>query len=120
MDEIRAMEDRLRAAMLASDVAELDALIDDRLRFVLPNGAVATKADDLAAHRSGAQRFTRLEVRELEIVVLGPDTAVAVARAEMAGSAGPMAFEGSFRYLRTWVRTEHGWRIAAGSVCPGS
>ena len=39
-NEIRQMENRLREAMLASNVAELVALIDDRLLFIGPASAV--------------------------------------------------------------------------------
>lgn len=109
------MEDRLRAAMLAGDVAELDALIDDRLRFVGPDGKVYGKADDLALYRSGAQRLTRIDVEDVLIEPYG-STAVAVVLAGLAGVLDGQAFEGRFRYLRTWVRGEPGWRIVSGSV----
>ena len=52
--QIRACENRLYAAMLTSDVAELDVLISDDLLFVGPTGELATKAMDLDLHRSGA------------------------------------------------------------------
>ena len=57
--KIRQLEERLRQAMLKSDVAELDALIDDRLLFIGPDGAVFSKKDDLDLHRSGAERIHR-------------------------------------------------------------
>lgn len=59
---IRLLEERLRQALLKSDVAELDALVDDRLLFVGPDGAVYSENDDLELHRSGAERIARLEV----------------------------------------------------------
>jgi Domain of unknown function (DUF4440) len=45
VQRIRAQEHRLRDAMLAGNVAELDALIDDRLLFVGPDGGVYSKAE---------------------------------------------------------------------------
>ncbi|MEQ1564328.1 MAG: nuclear transport factor 2 family protein [Myxococcota bacterium] len=114
-DEIRDAEERLRAAMSSSDVAALDVLIDERLMFVVPNGAVLGKADDLAAHRSGVMRFTRLELVEVQIEAHG-STAIAVVRADMAGTAFGQPFSGVHRYVRTWVRSERGWRVVGGSV----
>ncbi len=64
---IRAQEERLYRAMAASDVAELDALIDDGLRFVGPDGRLATKQADLEAHRNRAVVFTKFEPRALEV-----------------------------------------------------
>lgn len=41
-DELRAAERRLQAAQLASDVAELDRLLDDRLIFTSGRTASAS------------------------------------------------------------------------------
>ncbi len=114
--EIRSMEQHLRAAMLASNVAELDALIDDRLVFVGPDSKVYRKEDDLALHRSGQQTLSRLDLKEVQIEMHGA-TAVTVVLADLAGVFKGQAFEGSFRYLRTWQRFGEAWRIVAGSVC---
>lgn len=51
--QIEEYEERLRVAMLYSNVAELEVLIDDDLVFVGPGGGIYTKADDLQLHRSG-------------------------------------------------------------------
>jgi ketosteroid isomerase-like protein len=115
--EIRQAEERLRDAMLTSDLTALDALIDDQLLFVAPTGVVIRKIDDLALHRSGAQRFTRLDLDEV-FVSVHETTAITVVLASLAGSSNGTAFEGRFRYTRTWVRGEKGWRVVAGSVCP--
>ena len=114
--KIRHLEERLRQAMLKSDVAELDALIDERLLFIGPDSAVYSKKDDLALHRSGAERIARLEVEELRIEIY-PSAAIVVLLANMAGVVNGQAFEGRFRYMRTWAPTTLYWRIVAGSVC---
>jgi hypothetical protein len=114
--EIRQMEERLRKAVLSSNVTDLEALIDDRLLFIGPDGGVYRKADDLELHRSGAERLTRYELEEV-LVELHGVTAIAVVRANLAGVFKGQAFEGRYRYTRTWVRGKQGWRIVAGSVC---
>ncbi len=114
--DIAQLEERLRTAMLTSNVPELDALIDDRLRFMGPDGGLYGKVDDLELYRSGTQRITRIDVEDLLIERHGP-TAVAVVLADLAGTLGGQAFEGRFRYLRTWVRGGPDWKIVSGSVC---
>lgn len=114
--DIERLEERLRTAMESSNVAELDALIDDRLRFVGPDGLIYDKDDDLGLHRLGEQRLVRVDLRDLEIEVHG-GTAVAVVEAELDGVFRGETVTGRYRYLRVWSRTEAGWRIIAGSVC---
>lgn len=46
--QIADMELRLRNAMLASSVHDLDRLLDDRLLFVGPDTNLSGKADDMA------------------------------------------------------------------------
>lgn len=81
--EIVALETRLRAAQLAADVAELDALIDEDLLFVGPDGRLASKAQDLAAHSSGAVRFREHVPETLHVRRLGSGVAVTSLRARL-------------------------------------
>ena len=115
-DAIRQAEARLREAMLTSDVAELDALIDDQLVFIGPDGGVYHKADDLALYRSGTQQITRNEALEFQVVPHG-DTAIALVLTQLEGRINGQPFAGRYRYLRTWIRGTRGWQIIAGSVC---
>ena len=102
--------------MLTSDTAELDALIDNRLLFVGPDGNVYGKADDIELHRSGETRFTRIELDDVQIQQYGEMAVIAVL-ANLAGTFKGQAFEGYHRYARTWVRLDKGWQIVSGSVC---
>ncbi len=113
--EIRHMEERLRTAMLTSDVPTLQALIDDRLLFVAPNGAVVRKADDLNLHRSGSLRFARLDLGEMLIEIYGK-FAIVVVHAAIAGTMNGQGFEGKYRYVRAWMEHDGGWRVVGGSV----
>lgn len=113
--EIREAEHRLRAAMLASNVAELDTLIDDQLLFIGPDGNVYHKADDLDLHRSGEERITRVDIEDMQIELHG-SVAITVVVTNMAGTFKGETFGGRTRYIRTWLRGDSGWRIVAGSV----
>ena len=112
---LRACELALRQAQLASDVQELDRLVDESLVFTGPNGAVYGKEDDLDAHSRGLIRITRLEPSEERIQLLG-DLAVVNVRMEMTGTFEGAAFAGPFRYTRVWRKKGDQWRVVAGHV----
>ncbi|MBN9168171.1 MAG: nuclear transport factor 2 family protein [Myxococcales bacterium] len=118
---IKHGEQRLRGAMLASDVDELDALLDDALVFSTPDGQLLRKEDELEVHRSGAQKLTRLDPRELVIELHGADIGIATALVDLAGTFRDQPVAGTYRYVRTWRRDEDGaWRVIAGAVVPVS
>lgn len=114
-DEIRHHEVLLREAMLAGDADALERLLDDCLIFVAPDGSVATKQDDLAAHRAGSHRFRRLDIEDTRIEMHG-HTALVVVLAWLSVEAQGQVFEGRHRYTRTWHRGADGWRIVGGAV----
>ncbi|WP_019498732.1 nuclear transport factor 2 family protein [Pseudanabaena sp. PCC 6802] len=114
--QIRACEARLYAAMRASDVAELDALIADDLLFAGPTGDLATKAMDLELHRTGGTQFHEFVLKELEIRVWSDRFVLASAKIFLSGTYLGNAFAGDYRYMRVWRKGENGWQIAGGSV----
>ena len=112
-NELRDAERRLQAAQLASDVAALDQLLDDRLVFTAPDGALYGKQDDLRVHRTGTQVIDALHEEDLTVLVAG-DTGITWFLGSLRGSINGTAFEARMRYTRTWVfDAEHGWRIIA-------
>jgi ketosteroid isomerase-like protein len=116
--QIRTCETRLYAAMLDSNVAELDLLIADELLFVGPTGELATKNMDLDLHRTGGTKFHALEPLELEIRVLSDQCAIAAAKIALSGNYLGQDFAADYRYLRVWQHHDNGWQIVAGSVSP--
>jgi ketosteroid isomerase-like protein len=115
--EIVACEARIRAAQLAADVAALDALLAEDLLFTGPDGNLGTKAQDLAAHGSGAVRFRGHEPEELRIRRVGADVAVAALRARLTVEVAGALLRGMYRYTRVWAREEGvGWRVVGGHV----
>jgi len=112
---VRQLEEALRGAMLASDVATLDSLIAEGLIFVGPSGDVFRKEDDLSLHRSGRQKLTKAEWRSVEVVMQG-SSAVTLVHASLAGTFDGTEFSGDFQYCRFWATTDVGWRVVGGSV----
>ena len=103
-------------AMLASDIAELDALLADDLLFASPAGELATKAMDLELHRTGSTKFHELTPKELEVRVWSEQFALASARIFLRGTFLGEAFAGDYRYTRIWRKGPQGWQIVGGSV----
>ncbi|WP_426754369.1 nuclear transport factor 2 family protein [Myxococcus sp. Y35] len=111
-EDILAAEEALRQAMLSSDVAALDALLCDDLLFVSHTGQLFDKEADLAPHRSGALRLTRLDIREQQVRYLSAG-AVVVVRAALSGEFQGARFEGDFRYTRVWQLVEDAPQVVA-------
>jgi ketosteroid isomerase-like protein len=118
--DIVMLEARLRAAQLCADVSALNTLIAENLLFTGPDGQLASKADDLAMHRSGAVRIRAHDPEELRIRRVGADVAVVALRARLTVEAnGALVMQGPVRYTRVWAREDGGdgaWCVVAGHV----
>ena len=115
--EIVALEEEIRAAQLNANVDALDRLISENLLFTGPTGEIGTKADDLAAYRSGAVRFIAHEPQELRIRRIGSDVAITALRARLSVAVGSDVVSGTYRYTRVWVREDgKNWQVAGGHV----
>lgn len=114
--EIASHEAQLRAAMLASDVASLEALISPELVFINHFGAVLSKEEDLALHRSGALRFHRMDPSEHRVLMLEQAALVGV-RVHLWGVFNGSPFEDDLRFSRLWQRQVSGaWQVVAGQA----
>ena len=100
--QIIELEERLRQAMLRSDVAELDALIAPELLFTNHLGQVFSKQEDLDAHRSGQFKFTELAPSERQIQFNDGFTVVSVLM-HIVGSYEGTPVEQDIRFTRVWA-----------------
>src|SRR5438270_13844629 len=114
-EEILACEAGLRSAQLTSDVAALDRLLDDALVFASFDGTLASKSDDLALHRSGRLRITRMEPVERHVLHLGV-TSVVTVKMDAAAIVDGAPVAGKLRYTRVWHKRPDGWRVVAGHM----
>lgn len=113
-DSILAAEEELCQAQLAGDVAALDRLLDDELVFTALDGSVVGKAADLALHRSGKFRITRMDPGERHVLRLG--AVVVNVRMEASALLDGAEVSGPLRYTRVWCQRSDGWRVVAGHM----
>lgn len=112
--QIVEAEERLRQAMLASDVNALDELLASELMFTNHLGQVLGKQDDLGAHRSGLVEISELTPSEQTVQLRG-DVAIVSVRVHLAGSYAGTPSEADFRFTRVWARPSGGtWQVVAG------
>jgi hypothetical protein len=108
IDEITALEERLRQAELGPDPEFFEeALADDA---VLDGQRV--KAKVIAAHQPGqGPKFTQVEMSDLQIV----DHGLAAVVTCKGTYEGPQ-WSGTLKFTRVWLKKDGRWQIIAGSV----
>lgn len=111
-EQIMQVEDRLRTAMLSSDVAALNELLAQDLIFTNYLGQLLGKDDDLAAYRSGVLKVVSLVPSEQHVRALG-DVAVVSVRMQLTGTYEGSPANGDFRFTRVWVRSQETWQVVA-------
>ncbi|MGV3603095.1 MAG: nuclear transport factor 2 family protein [Dyadobacter fermentans] len=114
--QILEMEQKLLKAMIASDVNELESLISDQVIVVGPDGRLAQKAEDIAAHRDGVLRIHTMEPQEIKTQPLSDEVIVVFALMEIQGTFQNQAFAGRFRYTRVWQILGGKWQIVAAHI----
>lgn len=115
-DHILALEERLRKAQLNSDLSELDELISEDLQFILFDGSVISKEDDLTAHRNRMVVFNKIDFSE-QIIHCFENFATVTVKAEVVLKVGENTNHIFLRYGRTWGRVnETRWQVISGNV----
>ncbi len=113
-NQIIEAEEKLRLAMLHSDVKALDRILSSRLIFTDHLGHVVGKEEDLTGHKSGALKLYSLSASEQQILLTG-NVAIVSARMQLSGSYNGTPINGVFRFTRVWSQSEDGtWQIIAG------
>jgi ketosteroid isomerase-like protein len=109
-------EERLRMAMLASDVSVLDELLAPEIIITSHLGELLQKQDDLAAHESGLFKINELKPSEQNIQLHG-EVAIVSVRMQISGSYNGSPANGDFRYTRVWAISPSGnWHIIAAHI----
>ena len=106
----------MRQAQLHNDVAALDELLAPDLLFTGHLGQLASKADDLAAHRARLLRLTEARVVERHLQ-LHPSFAVVSTLLQLVGHYDGQPIDQQMRYTRVWAVTGVGaLQVVAGHM----
>lgn len=103
--DILAAEERLRLAMLHSDIGALDQLISPDLIFTSHLGQRVGKQDDLDFHRSGVFKLDALTPSE-QRVRLSDGVAIVSVLMRLSGRFAGTPFAETIRYTRVWSASE--------------
>lgn len=107
-------EHMLYRAMKESDVETLDRLLHCNLLFIIPDGTVITKAQDLKNYKDKVMQIEEL-IPEVESLNIIEDTAVTTITMQLKGKFMGNAFEAKFRYIRFWKNIENELKVIGGS-----
>ncbi len=111
--QILEAEERLRLAMLNSDVKILDELLAPELVFTNHLGQVFGKQDDLAAHQSGKFNIEVLTPSDCQIQLRG-NVAIVTVKINLIGSYDGTDFDNNLRFTRIWTLScKDTWQIVA-------
>ncbi|MBO3461815.1 nuclear transport factor 2 family protein [Aetokthonos hydrillicola Thurmond2011] len=114
--QIIDVEERLRQAMLASDVSVLNELLAPEIIIISHEGELLRKQDDLAAHESGLFKIHELKPSEQHIQIHG-EVAVVSVRMQLSGSYKGTPTNGDFCYTRVWAVSSRGtWHIVTAHI----
>ncbi|MCW2538287.1 MAG: nuclear transport factor 2 family protein [Frankiales bacterium] len=109
---IRSLEDRRYAAMLSVNVAELDELLADGLKYVHSSGKADDKATYIGDIASGATVYQALSNTTERVTVIGDVALVfGLVRGQVAAANGPIQLDNSA--LSVWTKVAGTWRLMA-------
>lgn len=111
---IAELEERLRQAMLASNVADLDTLIAPEILFTSHLGQLVSKQQDLDMHGARTLKLTKLALSDQRIQCHGEFAVVSV-QMHLVGSYEGNPVDERIRYTRVWAVSSAGsLQIVAG------
>lgn len=115
-DEISATIEKLEneryESMLAKDVAKLDSLLDERLRYIHSSGVVDTKQSYLSGLSDGMWDYRKITREDQTIVPLG-DSALVFNHLMIDLVVKGVQKTVDSNALAVWARSEAGWRLVA-------
>lgn len=116
-DEVRALERARLEAMVSADVATLDRILADDLRYGHSTGSVQPKAALLATLRDGSLDYVALTPHAIDVRTEA-GVALASGTADVEATAGPRRLKGALRWLAVYARRDGRWQLVAYQSAP--
>lgn len=111
-DEVNAAVSALAKAMVAGDRAQMMALSAEQLSYGHSNGKVETKAQFVENIAGGNNTFSRIDLSDTSVTVVG-NTAIArhVFSADAINAGKPISPH--IGILQVWTKEGGGWKLLA-------
>jgi ketosteroid isomerase-like protein len=110
--QIEALESQWKNAMLSNSIPEMDHLLAADYIAITPSGTIETKEQVLAARKTAAVRFDRIEMKDTKIRFYG-DTAVVTSRADIRAMSSGRDISGRYSYTRVYNHRNGQWQIVS-------
>ena len=108
---IQGFEERLKIALLQSDVSVLNELLADDLIFTNHLGHILSKQDDLEAHLTNRLKINELTLSEQKVIIKN-DIAIVTVKARIQGTFNHQESDNYFRFTRVWSQiSDNLWQI---------
>lgn len=113
---VRQKLNDLAVALGKNDTAALDRIYADDYTFVGDTGMVMTKAERIAAFKSGDLKYESISIEVVKLHLFG-DTAVAITRITTKFAPGLKFTDGKFITTATLIKIKGRWQlVAAGNT----
>jgi ketosteroid isomerase-like protein len=115
--QVEQLERDLVSAIGRGDLQTYDRIVADDYVAFEASGKTTPKAEILASYRSGARKYTNLEIFDVQGRVFG-DTAVVTAKTKGFRKEGNRDVPNRVRYIRVYARRGDRWRAVAQMAAP--
>ncbi len=109
--QIEQLEMQWRMAQLSGDVTTMDHMLAEDYVGITMTGQVTTKAQQVARLRNHVLVFTRLDVQEMKVKLIG-QVAIVTVKARVEGTSAVKRIDGEYHYTRIYHQLATGaWKI---------
>jgi len=113
--EVKKAMDDMAAAMAKNDADAIGALLADDYVLITPRGTTQTKAERMAAVKSGNTKFDSFTYEDVKVRPFG-NTAVATATVRAKGKAEGQDVPPQVKATIVFVKTGNEWKAVSGQV----
>lgn len=114
--EVRKVMEAIKAGLSSNNADAMDKVYADNYTFVGNDGTMMTKAERLAALRSGELKYTSFNYTEDKITVAADgNSAVGIFTISAKGMMKGKPMDGDTRTTGVFAKTKDGWKLASAS-----
>ncbi len=110
-DQLKKLEDEWARAGMNKDRAAMERIEADDYLFVMPDGNVRNKTQDLEA--LAKSNYTSFSNRDMQVRMLGNDTAEVVGITHIAGTENGQDISGDYRFTDVFVNKNGKWQAVS-------